>query len=747
MSEGAAEVGDIISNRYRLIEEIGRGGFGVVFRAVQLGMERNVAIKMLHPAGDPKMQEQMKERFKREAMMARNLNHPNTIRQYDFGEAADGSMYLVLEYLNGRNLVEVIRQEGALGDERVRAMAPGILKALAEAHAQGIVHRDLKPGNIMLCDIFGEKDFVKVLDFGIAKTMMGDTDLTAAGVALGSPRYMPPELLRGDQPTPSSDLYSIAITLAEAIIGKPLLPFENSVEAAQAQLSPEPLKVPEELTHSSLWPWLQKAMSKEIADRFQTADEMLQALGGYQSGYSNSGFQLPESRPSVSLPDPVPASEPVPAPEPVVTTSPVVVVSDEYDDAEEDDHSPTMRIDAQEAIQALSAGRDLGSFSTPVEDSGEDDGATQMIGAGDIPNFGEVSSREIESSRESDSSQPAPSWNQSQSLQIDAPESEEDMDALDGATEMVDISGVPGLGFGPATLPLPPVSSHPLPAPTLPSPSLPSPSLPSLPAPGFPEHQSHPGPQTPSQPFSAPMQTGQPAVSPVAHMPTPSFQGLSGGQTAPLPAVSGGIPGPSSYVNQEAPTDYRTEFVEFDINQVTAEQKSSRNKWFLILAGVLGLLFVGLLLIVATFIYLSTRADDTQVVVTPPITIAPEADPLPEIVAPPAELDFRIYSVPEGAEVFLGGTSSGETTPARMKIQADRLPLNGELKMDGFEAVSFTLSEAESTLNLRLVETAKPPEPKVVEKRPVDPKPKPKPQPKPKPKPKPTGPVIIPLFD
>ena len=219
---GQPQVGDVIAGRFRLVEEIGRGGFGVVFRAVQLGMQRDVAIKMLHPVGDEELRAEMRERFKREAMMARNLNHPHTIRQYEFGETESGMMYLVLEFLDGKNLVDVLNQEGALGDERVQNIAAGVLKSLAEAHAQGIVHRDLKPANIMLCEVYGERDYVKVLDFGIAKTVMGDTDLTANGVALGSPRYMGPELLRGDSPVPASDVYSIAITFCEAIMGKPL---------------------------------------------------------------------------------------------------------------------------------------------------------------------------------------------------------------------------------------------------------------------------------------------------------------------------------------------------------------------------------------------------------------------------------------------------------------------------------------------------------------------------------------------
>lgn len=264
-------IGDVLLDRYELVEQIGEGGFGTVFRAKQLGMNRDVAVKLLHANDDA----EMRERFKREAMMARNLNHPHTIRQYDFGETDDGLLYLVLEFLDGVNLVQAIQRDGALGDDRVRHIAEGVLKSLGEAHAQGIVHRDLKPANIMICNVFGESDFPKVLDFGIAKTVHGNTDLTQAGVALGSPKYMAPEILQGLQPTPAADVYAVAITLAEAIIGAPLVNTANSVEAAQLQLSPKPLPVTDELRASSLYPWLSIALKKEPSERFRDAAEML----------------------------------------------------------------------------------------------------------------------------------------------------------------------------------------------------------------------------------------------------------------------------------------------------------------------------------------------------------------------------------------------------------------------------------------------------------------------------------------
>ncbi len=291
MFESSFKVGDIISERYKLVQEIGRGGFGVVFKAIQLGMERDVAIKILHI--NSSLDGTARERFRREALVVRNLNHPNTIRQYDFGETENGTLFLVLEFLQGLNLVQMIRRDGALGDERTKSFAVGVLKSLSEAHSQGIVHRDLKPGNIMLCDVYGEKDYPKVLDFGIAKVMMGDSpDLTAAGIALGSPRYMAPEILRGEDPTPAADVYSIAISLAEAIIGQPLFKSEGSLDAAKIQLDPGPLPIPDVLKVSSLWPWLSLGLKKDLNLRYKSAEEMLRFLDADLEELSARGADL-----------------------------------------------------------------------------------------------------------------------------------------------------------------------------------------------------------------------------------------------------------------------------------------------------------------------------------------------------------------------------------------------------------------------------------------------------------------------
>ncbi|MBA2665120.1 MAG: protein kinase [Bradymonadaceae bacterium] len=271
-------IGETFAGRYELVEELGRGGFGVVYRAKQAGMARELAIKILFPSQDAHQAEQVHLRFQREALMVSNLSHPNTIRQYDFGETDEGVMFFVMEYLKGRTLDDILTDDGPISEQRTINVARGVLKSLCEAHSFDIVHRDLKPGNIMMCEIHGESDFVKVLDFGIAKTSMGQHDITSAGMTLGSPRYMAPELLRGESPLPACDLYSLGLTLVECMTGQPVIPANHALQQARVQLSNDPLDIPEHIKALAIWPWLSLSVEKDAQRRFQSAEAMLNAL-------------------------------------------------------------------------------------------------------------------------------------------------------------------------------------------------------------------------------------------------------------------------------------------------------------------------------------------------------------------------------------------------------------------------------------------------------------------------------------
>jgi serine/threonine protein kinase/uncharacterized membrane protein YgdD (TMEM256/DUF423 family) len=273
----AAAAGRVIDS-YRLIEVIGKGGFGKIYRAEDVTTGETVAIKILQSATTGDLRNDMRARFEREAAMAGKLAHPNTIRQIGFGETPEGELYLVLEFLDGKNLFEIIGEIGPLGDVRVHRIARDVLGALGEAHELGVVHRDLKPGNIMVTRTATRTNVTKVLDFGIAKMFRGQTDITQTGIALGSPRYMAPELFHAEPATPATDVYSLSITLGEALYGGEFFNCENMIEAAKVQLSPNPLPVPDSLKRSFLWSWLERGLGKDPEARYRDANEMLAML-------------------------------------------------------------------------------------------------------------------------------------------------------------------------------------------------------------------------------------------------------------------------------------------------------------------------------------------------------------------------------------------------------------------------------------------------------------------------------------
>ena len=278
---GLPEIGDIIDDTYEIKKMIGKGGFGAVFLAKHIPMERDVALKMLLAHGpDPG---EMIERFRREVMAIRILSHPNTVRIFDFRDSPeDLHLYYTMEYLKGVTLKGVLQKEGAQSPRRVRRILIQTLKSLAEAHAQGIIHRDLKPANIMIVDMHGEQDFVKVLDFGIAKILEHEEDednpLTSAGMLVGTLRYMAPEQIKGHQLGAYSDIYSLGLIANELLIGKNPYAGTSRWEIIQAQAGPEPVQFAPELLNSPLTPILRKALDKDPNARYMSAEQMLRDL-------------------------------------------------------------------------------------------------------------------------------------------------------------------------------------------------------------------------------------------------------------------------------------------------------------------------------------------------------------------------------------------------------------------------------------------------------------------------------------
>lgn len=210
-----------------LVDRLGQGGMGEVFRAKQLGVDRDVAVKVLRA----READTERARFAREARAIAALRHPNTVRLFDYLIADDGSACIVMEYVPGESLWARVTRERKLSFERVITIAIHVADALSEAHGKGIIHRDLKPGNVLLQDAEGYGEFAKVLDFGLARRMSDEESrLTHTGTVHGTPRYLSPEQILGTEVGPASDLYALGVTMYEALAGR--APFVADVDAA-----------------------------------------------------------------------------------------------------------------------------------------------------------------------------------------------------------------------------------------------------------------------------------------------------------------------------------------------------------------------------------------------------------------------------------------------------------------------------------------------------------------------------------
>jgi tRNA A-37 threonylcarbamoyl transferase component Bud32 len=281
-------LGQVFGGKYTVVRLLGEGGMGAVYEGEQqLGTtKRKVAVKTLHPhlSRDAKI----KARFEREVGTIAELEHPNTIQVYDFGVAGDGILYIVMEFLHGKSLADLIEKEGALMPERAQAILEQICGSLEEAHARGIVHRDLKPDNVVLVERAGKKDFVKVLDFGIAKRSREEDKeeqkLTQQGMVLGTPPYMSPEQFTGNPIDLRSDVYSLAVMAYEMLSGK--LPFkaDTAWEWATQHMTQPPIPIeslPEGArVNESMRAALRRALAKAPADRFQSVHDFYAAFSG-----------------------------------------------------------------------------------------------------------------------------------------------------------------------------------------------------------------------------------------------------------------------------------------------------------------------------------------------------------------------------------------------------------------------------------------------------------------------------------
>lgn len=267
---------------YLIEKELGRGGMGQVFVARHALICRPTAVKVLEPQdGDPQTG---LARFEREVQLSASLTHPNTITIFDFGRTADNTFYYAMEYLEGLDLQRLVDQFGPLPAERVVYVLRQALGSLGEAHRRGIIHRDVKPSNIFLTQRGGLHDFVKVLDFGLARKIEGATEsgLTKTGMVFGTPRYIAPESVYGQQRTDArSDLYNLGAVAYWLLTGRPLFEGSSSLDLIIDHVKTVPAR-PSSVTELEVPPELDalvmRCLEKEPGDRYQTAEALLADL-------------------------------------------------------------------------------------------------------------------------------------------------------------------------------------------------------------------------------------------------------------------------------------------------------------------------------------------------------------------------------------------------------------------------------------------------------------------------------------
>ncbi len=274
-------IGRTIDKRYRILDLLGSGGMGAVYRVEHVQMGKLMAMKVLQ--GDISREIDMTRRFRREAETVSRLTHINTVNVFDFGSEGE-LMYLVMEYIEGRDLADYLEEEGPVPFVDAAKMMIQVCSSLMEAHSKGIVHRDLKPENIFLTQLAEQTDFIKVLDFGLAKLrdMQDRTRITAQGSIVGTPFYMAPEHCRGEAVDHRSDIYALGAVLYKLLTGDPPFSGKTPMSIITRHLTEEPqapsvrapqLGIPAQADRIVL-----KALSKDPLDRYQSAEAMRRAL-------------------------------------------------------------------------------------------------------------------------------------------------------------------------------------------------------------------------------------------------------------------------------------------------------------------------------------------------------------------------------------------------------------------------------------------------------------------------------------
>ncbi len=293
-------IGRNLNDRYRIVEQIGSGGMGRVYKAVQAPLDRVVALKVLGAGHD--RDPNFYKRFFLEASVTARLTHPNTITLYDYGRTDDGIFFIAMEFLAGRTLSQAMQADGPLAQERVIHIAQQICRSLREAHGLGIIHRDLKPANVMLLRQHDDHDFVKVLDFGLVKFFSGENpeaEITNAGTFMGSPHYIAPEQARNQSPDQRCDIYSLGVLLYHMLTGRVPFTAPAPVDVILKHLHDAPMP-PRELRPDldiaqPLQEIVLRCMAKAREERFQSMDELLVQLKAVRAQLA--GVAIPSSAP------------------------------------------------------------------------------------------------------------------------------------------------------------------------------------------------------------------------------------------------------------------------------------------------------------------------------------------------------------------------------------------------------------------------------------------------------------------
>jgi len=293
-------LGQTIDQRYRVDSLLGEGGMGLVYRVTHTRLNKTLAMKVLRQENtrDP----EVLARFRREAESASNIGNQHIIDVSDFGELTDGSTYFIMEFLDGLDLIDAIDSVDRMPEERALHIAIQVCRALGAAHDAGITHRDLKPENIFLIRRDDEEDFVKVLDFGIAKVGDGPNRLTRAGEVLGTPHYMSPEQCEGEGVDHRTDIYAFGVLLYEMLTGHVPHDADTMMGILTKHMYEEPIPPRVRVPHVSaeLETLIMRCLEKQPERRYQTMQDVLSDLELVKAGLQPVGpdtWTLPPTRP------------------------------------------------------------------------------------------------------------------------------------------------------------------------------------------------------------------------------------------------------------------------------------------------------------------------------------------------------------------------------------------------------------------------------------------------------------------